>query len=324
MLKKFLLIIFFLLVLVLSISICSYAENDEKAYFVRVPEATRVKEIKEYFEKEYDEDVIIYEQDNITKLTNNAIVKTGIIIDVSSIKQIVMLVVNGDINGDGRVSVTDLFILKRLIIEAIPSNSDYEVTADINFDGKITITDMAILKNLILRSLKTKADFDIINIKDNEVDEDNEEELDTTPPTAPTAMGIVLEDDKTVPKTFSITTNVGINSITASWSTTDETSGIKGYQYKIGNNAYSEITSATSHIFNGLVPSTTYTIYVKAIDNAGNTRAVSKKVSTQMLVDGNWDGEMNSPKLFSGMTPVYWDGATVKTATTKNQWYNYA
>ena len=55
---------------------------------------------------------------------------------------------NGDINGDGTLSVIDVSLLVDIILQ----NKEASPTADINGDGEANITDVALLVNAILDS----------------------------------------------------------------------------------------------------------------------------------------------------------------------------
>lgn len=61
-----------------------------------------------------------------------------------------ILVVTGDINQDGRISVTDLAKLKMHIIEKEVLVDSKYLAADISGEGQVTITDLAKLKKLII------------------------------------------------------------------------------------------------------------------------------------------------------------------------------
>ncbi len=56
-------------------------------------------------------------------------------------------------------------------------------------------------------------------------------------------------------------------SVTVTWSGSDSTAGIQGYQYQIDNGGYSGITSELSQMFSGL-SNGAHEIDIKAIDNA--------------------------------------------------------
>ena len=53
----------------------------------------------------------------------------------------------GDVNGDGKVNVTDVTTLVNMILGVIPKN---ESRADINGDGKVNVSDVTALVNIIL------------------------------------------------------------------------------------------------------------------------------------------------------------------------------
>lgn len=55
----------------------------------------------------------------------------------------------GDVNGDGRVSVTDVISMNSYILEEEPAQFIHKV-ADLNGDGKVTITDMVQVIDIIL------------------------------------------------------------------------------------------------------------------------------------------------------------------------------
>lgn len=60
------------------------------------------------------------------------------------------LIVTGDINGDGKLSVTDLSQLKLHIVELTLLQEPYKSAGDINYDGKISVTDLSKLKLILV------------------------------------------------------------------------------------------------------------------------------------------------------------------------------
>ena len=57
------------------------------------------------------------------------------------------LVTPGDVNGDGKVNVSDVTALVNMILGVIPKN---ESLADVNSDGKVNVSDVTALINIIL------------------------------------------------------------------------------------------------------------------------------------------------------------------------------
>ena len=60
------------------------------------------------------------------------------------------IIINGDINGDGKISITDLSLLKRHIIGQSKLTGEKETVADVNVDGKVSVTDLAKIKRVIV------------------------------------------------------------------------------------------------------------------------------------------------------------------------------
>ncbi len=75
----------------------------------------------------------------------------------------------------------------------------------------------------------------------------------------------------------SATNEVTTASIAVTVTATDD-SGIKSYEYAIGDSAY--VTDGASHTFEGLASGTTYIIKVRVTDLAGNTKVLSYSQST--------------------------------------------
>lgn len=58
--------------------------------------------------------------------------------------------VDGDLNGDGNVSITDYSILKQYIIQQMTLEGIEYEAGDLNKDGKITLTDLSMIKQQLL------------------------------------------------------------------------------------------------------------------------------------------------------------------------------
>ena len=72
---------------------------------------------------------------------------------------------------------------------------------------------------------------------------------------------------------------INSTSVTVTWSGSDSLSGISNYKYKLDNGNWINVGSSTSHAFN--LKDGKHTVYVKAIDKAGN----SKSTSVQFTID---------------------------------------
>ena len=78
--------------------------------------------------------------DGKTAVSSTATICTGMtaVVDNKSYT----LVVKGDVNGDGRITITDVVALQSHILDKKALTDAYKEAADLNGDGKITITDV--------------------------------------------------------------------------------------------------------------------------------------------------------------------------------------
>ena len=63
------------------------------------------------------------------------------------------IVVSGDLNGDGKISITDVVKLNLHTVGINPVKDEFLKASDVNKDGKVTITDLVIL-NLVSVNMK--------------------------------------------------------------------------------------------------------------------------------------------------------------------------
>ncbi len=78
---------------------------------------------------------------------------TGMVVrllDGETVKLEFTIVVRGDVNGDGRITITDLMMTGGHILEKTTLKDGALLAADMNGDGKISITDQVILRAIIL------------------------------------------------------------------------------------------------------------------------------------------------------------------------------
>ena len=60
------------------------------------------------------------------------------------------VVIYGDINGDGKISVVDLVMLQKQILGTSPVSGAYAAAADISRDGKVSVKDLVLLQKHII------------------------------------------------------------------------------------------------------------------------------------------------------------------------------
>ena len=69
---------------------------------------------------------------------------------VTSTGKTYTLIVIGDINGDGKITVSDLSLLQKQYLQLIKLNGEYEKGADINNDKKVNLSDLSLLTKVML------------------------------------------------------------------------------------------------------------------------------------------------------------------------------
>lgn len=119
-------------------------EIDEE-YISRIPEGTTVAELKNNIEPKTG---VIITNKSGTELGENDVIATGMILKAGELE--FTLVVIGDVNESGGVTVTDLAQLKLHYIEDEILTGANLKAADIDGNGVITITDLAQLKLMLI------------------------------------------------------------------------------------------------------------------------------------------------------------------------------
>lgn len=83
---------------------------------------------------------------NVTVYSGNTVVTSGNIATGMTVKlsngTTSTIVVTGDVNGDGKITITDVVKLQSHVVGKAALSGAYSSAADINSDGKITITDV--------------------------------------------------------------------------------------------------------------------------------------------------------------------------------------
>ena len=100
--------------------------------------------------------ITLYSKDEIEESNINELVKTGMKIKVSkngSEDINLTLVVIGDIDGNGKVTVTDLAAMNQHVLKDINLEGAQLLSADISDNQNITVTDLAAIISLILKEI---------------------------------------------------------------------------------------------------------------------------------------------------------------------------
>ena len=130
----------------------SKLEIDEKNYIKKYNVGTTYEEIR----KEIDTSGSVKFIDNTGKeLENSDIIRTGskVVIELSTETKEYTIVVYGDINGDGKITMSDLVkSANYLIDETIISEDCYKEAIDVTKDGKVRMSDIIKLSNILIGS----------------------------------------------------------------------------------------------------------------------------------------------------------------------------
>lgn len=125
---------------------------------------TTVKDFKENIES--DGTTIIIKDKNGNELSDTDIIGTGTTIEISKeieqtpegesepekvqVSETFTAKIDGDIDGDGKISTTDLSLIVEVVMSKKTLEGIYSEAGDLNGDGKISITDLAIIKDLLI------------------------------------------------------------------------------------------------------------------------------------------------------------------------------
>lgn len=116
--------------------------NEEINYITKIAEETSINDFKK--------NITAYSNLEFYNLANKQMGDLDYVFSGTRVRLIdnseYILVVSGDVNSDGKVSLVDLSRLKMRIV-GISTLDDYQAeAADVNYDGKISITDLSNLK----------------------------------------------------------------------------------------------------------------------------------------------------------------------------------
>lgn len=111
--------------------------------------------MKDYINNLTTNGQIVITKENGTKLTEEEYVGTGMTLIVTKDKEKIELkiAVSGDLNGDGKVTATDLSTLNQTILKTATLENEYKIAGDLDENDKITATDLSTLNKMILKIL---------------------------------------------------------------------------------------------------------------------------------------------------------------------------
>ena len=93
----------------------------------------------------------IIKQDK-TELGANELVGTGMTLEVTKDEEKIELqiAVMGDIDGNGKITATDLSTLNQRILEIVTLGNEYKIAADLDENNNITATDLSTLNQMLI------------------------------------------------------------------------------------------------------------------------------------------------------------------------------
>ena len=116
-----------------------------------VAESTQIPTLLGKFSVE-NGSAVLYNKADQKKSSGKAV--TGDILKIlktdGSVYQSFEIVIYGDINGDGSISIADLVLTRKHLMELSALSDSYYTAADINKDGKITIADMVFVRKHLM------------------------------------------------------------------------------------------------------------------------------------------------------------------------------
>ena len=89
------------------------------------------------------------------ELGENELVGTGMTLEVTKDEEKIELkiVVMGDLNGDGKVTATDLSTLNQTILKLVKLENEYKIAADLDENDNLTATDLSTINKILLKIL---------------------------------------------------------------------------------------------------------------------------------------------------------------------------
>ena len=90
------------------------------------------------------------------EITGSTLVGTGSVLKVEfkGTKHEYVIAVRGDIDGNGKITVTDLSMLNQQIVKKITLTGAKEKAADIDYSGKTTVTDLSMMNQALVGKIK--------------------------------------------------------------------------------------------------------------------------------------------------------------------------
>ena len=88
-----------------------------------------------------------------TELAENELIGTGMTLEVTKDEEKIKLkiAVMGDLNGDGKITATDLSTINQTILKLVTLENEYKIAADLDENDNLTATDLSTINQMVLR-----------------------------------------------------------------------------------------------------------------------------------------------------------------------------
>ena len=131
-------------------NIKDYEDGDK--YISRITKETK---LKDYINNLKTNGTIKVLKTDGTELQKGEYVGTGMTLQVTKDKEKIELkiAVSGDLNGDGKVTATDLSTMNQTILKTTKLENEYKLAADLDENNNITATDLSTLNKMLLKIL---------------------------------------------------------------------------------------------------------------------------------------------------------------------------
>lgn len=125
----------------------NYEDGDK--YISRVEQKTL---LKDYINNLETNGTITVTKEDGTVLTSDEYVGTGMKLTVTKDEEKVELkiAVSGDLDGNGKITATDLSTMNQTILKLVTLDNEYKIAADLDENGKVSATDFSALNQMLL------------------------------------------------------------------------------------------------------------------------------------------------------------------------------
>ena len=72
-------------------------------------------------------------------------------IELQNEKKEIKIAVVGDLDGNGKVTATDLSTLNKAILKTVTLEGEYKLAGDLDESGRITATDLSTINQMVLK-----------------------------------------------------------------------------------------------------------------------------------------------------------------------------